>query len=149
MSRNPIDPLAPRRVDPPADLTMSERSMWQAEFGDVPVGHFVAADTPVMRDHVGLMFELREAHRVMIAKQRSRDACAHWRGVLAAVMASRRALRMLPNTRQGPRRVGMLAAGPADYAQEGGSDWRALFPAQANITPIPRRAARRSKRRRP
>lgn len=132
MARKPIESPAPHVVGPPEDLTEAELAMWDREFKAVPFGHFVRADIPAMRDHVHLVCEEAEARAAMLVRNRTRDATAHWRGVCAAVMGSRRALRLLPNSRQTPRRAGLIAAGSAsaepDLFDNSRRDWRSLFP---------------------
>lgn len=146
MARKPIEPPAPHVIIPPEDLTADEQQTWNREFGAVPFGHFVRADIPAMRAHVQLVIEEAEARSAMLRRDRSRDASSHWRGVCAAVMGSRRALRLLPSARQTPRRAGLVAAGAAsaepDLFDNSRPDWRSLFPNANDAGKPPRRKSR-------
>jgi len=131
MARKPA-PVVARVVRPPPGLSAGQYTLWDLEFGAAPVGHFVPSDVPAMLDHVNLCAEAAEAYQVMIARNRSRDAAAHWRALQSMLLSSRRALRLLPRARVSAKRAGTLAAGPvnADDAvyEPHNRDWRSLFP---------------------
>ncbi|MET3929833.1 hypothetical protein ABIE51_001720 [Lysobacter sp. OAE881] len=150
MSRKPAEYHPQNRVLPPEDLPAHLRAIWATEFAHVPAGHFVQSDLAAMVDLCRLVHEAGEANLAMVAN-RSRDMCGHWRACMALAQSARRALRLLPHSRQSPKRAGVLATGRAqtdgsafDPPAPGSHDWRALFPVAATVVPMPK-----SKRRPP
>jgi len=144
MSRKAAEYRPPNRVLPPEDLPAHLRAIWSAEFARVPAGHFVQSDLAAMVDLCRLVHEATEANLAMVA-HRSRDTCGHWRACMALVQSARRALRLLPHSRQGPKRAGVLAAGSVqadgsafDPPAPGSHDWRALFPEGGNVAALPK-----------
>ncbi|GAB1595774.1 hypothetical protein [Lysobacter claricitrinus] len=142
----------PNRVFAPADLPDHLLSIWVTEFERVPVGHFVQSDRGAMIDLCRLIDEAANAQAAMVAN-RNRDTTAHWRACMALCQSARRALRMLPHSRQSPRRAGALAQGSArddgtayDPPARGSHDWRELF--TGNVMDAPARDSHRAPRRR-
>jgi hypothetical protein len=76
---------------------------------------------------------------------RNRDNATHWRSCVALVQSARRALRLLPHSRQSPKRVGVLAAGSVqadgsayDSPAAGTHDWRSLVAEDGNVAALPK-----------
>ncbi|MGO4549768.1 hypothetical protein AB4059_01510 [Lysobacter sp. 2RAF19] len=142
MSRKRSEPIHPNRVAPPADLPADLRAIWNREFSSVPIGHFAQSDVGAMIDLCRLIHETDRAHAIMLTN-RSRDASTHWRACIAMCQSARRALRLLPHSRQSPRRAGLLSVGSTrddgtayDPPERGRHDWRQLFDARDNLTPL-------------
>lgn len=120
---------------PPSHLPADEKRIWNELFGGVPVGQLGLRDRYLMLNHLKVALEERAAFTAMIESDRRPDRAQHWRSCVTLLHASARQLRLNPQQRLEPRRIGIMDRGrtrnDGTEFQLGGDHWRDLFPPAA------------------